>query len=179
MKKSFINLSNIEKKFLSSLLEDGTKTDSNIAKELGISKSTAGRVRKRLMKNVIKDFIPVVDLGGFGINVFMVVLFEWKGFKNKEYTQKMLKDLENDPSITFLGTGEGSGFTTVLFLGFSDLSEAHSYFNEFRKKYENELGNIISFFIPGDQVRKQDVTDLLIHKLKKILGVRIYETDSN
>jgi len=170
MKKSIINVSKIEKKFLLSLLEDGRKTDSKIAKELSISKSTAGRIRKKLMKDTIEDFIPVVDLDRFGINVFMVVLFEWKGFKDKEYTQKMLNDLEENPNVTFLGSGEGSGFTTVLFLGFSDLSEAHSYFNEFRKKYENELGNIISFFIPGDQVRKQDVTDLLMHKLKIEIG---------
>ena len=170
MKQSFKNLSKIEKKFLLSLLENGTKTDTEIAKELNISKSTSGRIRKRLMRNIIEDFIPIVDLSKFGIDVFMIVLFQWKGFKNKEQTKRMFIDLENDPNVTFFGTGEGSGYTTALFLGFSDLSEAHSYFNEFRKKYENNIGNIIDFFIPGDQIRKQDVTDILKHKLKLSIG---------
>jgi DNA-binding Lrp family transcriptional regulator len=162
MKQSIIKLSKNEKLFLKSILKDGNKSDAQIARETGMSKATANRIRKDLInKKVILEFMPIVDLDRMGINLFMVILFRWKGYKDENLTQSMFSDLEKDSHVAFLASGEGSGFTHILFLGFSDLAQAHVYLNKFRKKYEDEIENMITFFIPSNEIRKQDYTDLI------------------
>ena len=172
MKQSIIKLSKYEKLFLKSVIKNGNKSDAEIARETGMSKATANRIRKDLEKrNIILQYMPLVDLDRMSINIFMIVLFHWKGYKDEKLTQAMINDLEKDLHVAFLASGEGSGYTHVLFLGFHDLSQAHVYFNKFRMKYENEIENMVSFFIPSNEIRKQDYTDLVKYALeeKKII----------
>ena len=168
MKQSIINLSKNERLFLKASLKGGNKSDAEISREINISKATANRIRKDLEnKKIILEYLPIVDLQLMGINIFMVVLFQWKGFKDEKLTNQLMKDLENDPHVAFLSSGEGSGFTHLIFLGFSDLSQAHIYFNKLRTKYENGLGEMIPFFVPTNEIRKQDYTDLVRYVLEK------------
>lgn len=168
MKKDSINLSDNEKKFLNSLLEDGSKTDSKIAEETGMSKSTANRIRKKLEKrDIISEYIPIVDLDKVGVDVFLVVLFQWKAFKDKELTNKATGELVEDPHVIFLANGEGNqGQTTCLFLGFDDVEEYHDYFRDFREKYEDEVDKITTLLIPSSKIQKHDFT----HLVKNVIG---------
>lgn len=168
MKQSIINLSKNEKLFLKAILRYGNKPDAEIARETKMSKATANRIRKDLEKRkVILEYLPIIDLESTGINIFMSVLLQWKGFKDEKLTNQLMKDLENDSHVAFLGSGEGSGFTHLIFLGFSDLSQAHVYFNKFRMRYESVLGEMVPFFIPINEIRKQDYTDLVRYVLEK------------
>ena len=162
-------LSKNDKKFLISLLEDGSKTDSQIAKEINISKATAGRIRKKLEnEEIISEYIPIVDLDKLGAEVFLIILFQWTKFKDRKLTGEMLSGLEKDPHVIFLGNGEGSeGLTTCLFLGFKDLEEYNNYFKQFRAKYEEFLGKTINLLVPSKEIRKHDFTDMVKFMLKE------------
>jgi len=167
MKQSVVALSKYERLFLRSLLEDGSKSDAQIARETSMGKATANRIRKDLEdRKVITEYLPVVDLDMMGINVFMLVLFHWKRYKDEKLTEGMLSHLEHDPHVVFLASGEGSGFTHVLFLGFTDLSEAHIYFSRLRKKYEDVIDNTLTFFTPTSEIKKQDYTELVRSTLR-------------
>ena len=103
MKQSSLNLSKNEKKFLISVLEDGSKIDAEIAREIGISKSSAHRIRQKLEKSgLISEYIAIVDLDRLGVDVFFVVMLEWDAFKNEELTKKSFKEIEGDPHVVFL-----------------------------------------------------------------------------
>lgn len=169
MRKSFINLSKNEKKFLISLLEDGSKTDVQISKETGISKASASRIRKKLeSEKIIAEYIPIVDLDLIGIDVFLVFLFQWKTFKDDKLTSQIMRELESDPNVVFLANGEGSeGFTTCVFLGFKNIEEYHSYFKKFRKKYENHIGKMSTLLIPSKEIIKHDFTDITMKILRR------------
>lgn len=167
MMENLTKLSKYEKLVLLSLFDDGRKTDTQIARETGVSSPSTNRIRRELEREgVILKYLPVLDLDKFEPNLFAVFLFQWKG--DKERTRQMVRKLEKDPKVTFFATGEGSGFTVILLLGFSDLSEAHRYLNEFREEYGACLGDITSFFIPGDGILKQDYTDFLKEKIEKM-----------
>jgi len=165
MQKSIHNLSNNEKKFLISLLEDGAKTDSKISKETGISKATCSRIRKKLNKSLISDYVPIIELDKVGINVFLVLTFQWKSFNNEELTKKTFNELEKNSSVIFLANGESSEISTVIFMGFKNLEEYHNYLKEFRRKYGSYVSNINSLLLPSKEVIKNDFTDII----KKIL----------
>lgn len=163
MKQSIKKLSKNEKKFLISLLEDGSKTDAQISREISVSKSTAYRIRKELEKEkIIVEYIPIIDLDKIGVEAFLVLLFQWIAFKDQDLTNKMLKELERDPHVIFLGNGEGSeGLTTCIFLGFRDLDEYNTYLKNFRSKYEDFLEKIVTLLIPSKEIIKHDFTELV------------------
>lgn len=168
MKQNIKKLSKNEKKFLISLLEDGSKTDVQISREIGVSKSTAYRIRKDLERDkIISEYIPIIDLDKIGVEAFLVLVFQWTSFKDKQLTNKMMNELEKDPHVIFLGNGEGSeGLTTCIFLGFKSLSEYNSYFKNFRRKYEDFLGKTVTLLIPSKEIIKHDFTDMV----KYVLG---------
>ncbi|MCD6557632.1 MAG: hypothetical protein J7K31_01205 [Candidatus Aenigmarchaeota archaeon] len=168
MKQNIKKLSKNEKKFLISLLEDGSKTDAQISREIGVSKSTAYRIRKDLEKEkIIIEYIPIIDLDKMGVEAFFVLMFQWTAFKDQKLTNKMLSELKKDPHVIFLGNGEGSeGLTTCIFLGFKNLSEYNTYLKKFRSKYEDFLGKTVSLLIPSKEIIKHDFTDMV----KYILG---------
>jgi DNA-binding Lrp family transcriptional regulator len=168
MKQNLIKLSKNEKKFLISLLEDGSKTDVQISKETGMSKASASRIRKKLEKEgIITEYIPIVDLDILGVDVFLVLMFQWKAFKDEKLTSQIMKELENDSHVVFLANGEGlEGLTTCVFMGFRNVGEYYNYFREFRKKYENFIGKMSTLMIPSKEIIKHDFTDIA----KKVIG---------
>lgn len=170
MVKNPISLSEFEKLFLLSLLEDGRKTDTQVSDETEISITHVNRIRRTLEEEgFISQYVPVIDLDKIGVGLFAVVLFQWKGYDNAELTEQMIVDLGTDPDVAFFATGEGgSGSTMILLLGFSDLAEAHDYLNGFRKKYNRELGEMLSFFIPTEGVIKQDYSEMIKKRVKKL-----------
>lgn len=168
MQQSFINLSENEKKFLACLLDDGSLTNTQIAKKIKVNKSTCTRIRKRLEETLISGYIPIVELDKVGIDVFIVVTFKWKGFDNKELTEKFFNDLEKDPHVIFLANGEGANISTVIFLGFKNINEYHEYFKQLRAKYSKFINDLNSLILPSKEVIKNDFTEIIKHTLGKL-----------
>lgn len=166
MQQNTNNLTENEKKFLLCLLDDGSLTDTKISQKIKVNKSTCSRIRKKLEKEFISGYIPIVDLDKVGIDIFIVLTFQWKEFNNKELTKRFFIDLEKDPHVIFLANGEGAGITTVVFLGFRNIQEYHNYFKEFRNRYDKYLNNINSLILPSKEVKKNDFTEIIKYVLE-------------
>lgn len=163
------NISENETKFLLSLLSGVNKNDVQIAREIKTSKATVNRIRKRLEKEgILEGSIPLVNLDSFNIELYAVVMFEWKSFSDKKLTIRMEKEFIETPQVVYLSAGESSSnLNYIAMLGFQDLSDYHAFFNEFREKYQKYLGGITTFFIPSKRILKQDYTDLAKFVIKK------------
>lgn len=162
MKQSLVKLSKSEILFLKALLADGHKTDAQIARDTGLSKPSANRIRKKLEgEKVLDDYIPIIDLEQFGIQLYAVILFEWTAFTDNDATKKMEKEFASTPQVVYFAAGESSNNVHYCsMLGFFDIEDYHAFFSEFRRKYGKSLGHLESFIIPGSKVLKQDFTDL-------------------
>jgi len=156
-----------EKKFLLCILTVGNLTDTEIARRIKINKSTCSRIRKRLEKDFISEYIPIIDLEKVGIDIFVVLTFQWKAFNNKERSKKFFSNLKKDPQVIFLANGEGSSISTVMFLGFKDIKGYHEYFKEFRNQHNKFINNVNSLILPSREVIKNDFTDIIKYMLKK------------
>jgi DNA-binding Lrp family transcriptional regulator len=169
MQQSITKLNESEIKFLNALLEDGHKSDAQIARETKLSKPTTNRIRKKLEKeDVLTDYIPVIDLEKFGIQMFSVVLFEWTNFSDRKATEKMVDEFTTTPQVVYFAEGESStNLNYCAVLGFYDLADYHAFFNEFREKYGKFIGKLEFFMIPGRKVIKQDFTDLAKMVIKR------------
>ena len=84
MKQSIENFTENEKKFLKLLLEKGNISDAEISKKTGMSKSTCSRIRKKMEKILISEYIPIIELDKVGIEVFLVLLFKWNAFDKED-----------------------------------------------------------------------------------------------
>jgi len=168
MKQSSKKLSENDKKFLLSLVSDGHKTDAEISREIHVSKASAGRIRKRLeTDNILLDYIPVVNLDIYGINLYAVVSFEWHG-SSPAPAKKMEGEFSRTPQVIYFASGEGPrNMNYLAMLGFSDLLEFHEFLNEFKQKYGGHLGSVETFFIPANKIMKQDFTELVKLILKR------------
>lgn len=166
MQQNIIKLTDNEKKFLICLLDDGSLTDTKISKMIKVNKSTCSRIRKKLEKEFISGYIPIVELGKVGIDLFIVLTFQWKGFGDKELSKRFFLYLENDPHVIFLANGEGSEITTVVFLGFRNVEEYHNYFKELRNGYDKYINNLNSLILPSKEVKKNDFTEIIKYVLE-------------
>lgn len=156
-------LSENERKFLNVVLEQGNVTDADISEKTGLSKATCSRIRKKLEKTLISEYIPIVDLDKIGVEIFSVLTFKWVAFNNSVTTKKVFSLWEKDPHVIFLANGSGSDLSTVMFLGFTSINQYHEYFSEFRRKYGQFMSNITSLLLPSKEIIKHDFTEIIKH----------------
>ncbi len=166
MGKNTIKLTVNEKKFLNAILKHGNVTDTVIYKETGLSKSSCSRIRKKLEGTLISEYIPIIDLYRMGIDVFLVLTFQWNAFDNEQLTKKTFCEFKKDPHVIFLANGEGSTSSTVMFIAFEDLDNYHLYLKEFRKKYGKYAYQINTLLLPSKEVIKNDFTEVI----RKVIG---------
>ena len=171
MKHNNINLDKNEIKFLITLLENGSKSDAQIARDTKLSKATVHRIRKKLEKEkVITDYIPIIDFDKIGVDMFQVIMLRWNRFNDKKLSDKVFAEWENDPHVIFFANGQGPEFTTVLFTGFVDIHDYDKYFREFRSNYGEYIDKIETLILPSSGLIKTDFTDMVLHILKKTGG---------
>ncbi len=156
-----IKLTRNERKFFAFILKEGNMPDVEIARKTHMSKSTCSRIRNKLERTLISEYVPVVSLHKVGINVFLVLTFQWDAFDNKELTKRTFLKLEGDPRVIFLANGEGSIANTVMFVGLHDIERFHAYLKEFRETYGKYVININTLLLPSKEVIKNDFTEVI------------------
>ena len=161
MGENILKLTKNEKKFLNAILKQGYMSDTDLCRETGLTKSTCSRIRKRLENDLISEYIPIIDLHKAGINVFLVLTFQWTSFDDEQLTKRVFSELKNDPKVVFLAHGEGSISSTVAFIAFKDLENYHTYLRDFRKRYGKHLQNINTLLLPSREVIKNDFTEVI------------------
>ncbi len=165
--KEVDDLSANEKKFLISLIEDGSKTDTQIADEAGMSKSTANRIRRRFEDSgIIKEYLPIILLESLGIDLFATITMECED-------EIDLDEIAAMPNVIFLGETDDFQQTVVVFAGFSEFDEYNDFIEEFKDRYREKATDFSNDLIAEGNVIKEDFTHLLKYKLRSSLG----ETD--
>lgn len=163
MKKSLDNLSENEKKFLKAVIEDGSKTDSQLADEIGVSKSTANRIRRDFEEDgVIEDYIPIIDLEGIGVNFYAV-------FKGKITEKIDTEDLTDDPHVIFLGETGDFEKKLVMFSGFSSYTDYQEFLDKLRQEKGGKLKQVDIDIISPKDIQKEDFTHLIQDNISQSL----------
>ena len=161
MGNSIIKLNESERKFLDVVLKNGNVNDSIICRETKLSKSSCSRIRKKLEKSLITEYIPIIDLDKVGINIFLVLTFQWIAFDNQKLTKETFEKFEKDPNVVFMASGEGSIASTVMFVAFENLEEYHKYLKIFRVSYGKYTNNVNTLLLPSKDVIKNDFTEVI------------------
>jgi len=160
MRESIEDMSDNERKFLLALIEDGSRTDTEIASETGMSKATANRIRRKFEENdTIHEYLPIVDLEAVGISVYCMMTVQLSEPIDKS-------ELADKPNIIFLGETDDFRRTLVLFVGFPDFDEYLEFMESFKNEYRPKINEFDKRLIAPDKIFKEDFTHLIKHNIK-------------
>ena len=158
-----IKLTKNEKKVLLEIANNVKKTDSQIAKKIGVSVSSVSRIKDKLTeKGIIKGYMPRIDYSKIGINCYVMVLYsttpEWWKRVGDEGLKKIV---ENAPQIvTCIRTNERL-LSYIVIYAFTDNTSANKYLNEIQTTYNNYLNIEKIIFLSKENFVKNDPTTLL------------------
>jgi len=167
MKSEIEKLTKNEKTFLRCIVEHGNLTDNEISKITKLSNSTCSRIRRTLEKSIISEYIPIIELHKVGVNVFLVITFQWNVFNDLQLTKKTFAKLKADPHVVFFANGEGSVSNSVLFMAFQNLEKCYDYLKKFREEYGKYTQNITTLLLPSKEIIKNDFTEIITEMLKE------------
>lgn len=154
------DMSENERKFLLALIEDGSKTDADIAEETGMSKSTANRIRRRFEDDgTLREYIPIIDLEHIGVEVFATIILECEEALDTE-------EIASIPNVIFLGETDDFTETYVIFAGFSGFDAYHDFIESMKERYREQVNSFDSRMIPPHHIVKEDFTHLIKHNIK-------------
>lgn len=163
MSSGLEKLSENEKKFLRSLVEDGNKTDAQIAKETGMSKATANRIRRRFEDDgTLQEYIPVIRLEEVGVELYALFTVRVSETFNR-------RALAQEPNIIFLGDTDDFEDTVIAFAGFADYEDYHGFVERFKDEHSDGVESFETQLIAPHNIVKDDFTHLIKHTLSTAL----------
>lgn len=167
MQQSSVKLTETERRFLISITKSGDKNDSEIAKEMKVSKATVSRIRKKLVKDgVITGCTATLDLEKMGTCFFYVLVFQWNAFADKKLTKKMEDDFTTTAQTIYFAEGSNPNSKYIAKMAFLDFEDYSNFLSEFRGKYGNSISGLETFFIQPKRILKDGYGDLV----KMLLG---------
>lgn len=98
-------------------MKDSRRSDRELAKALGLSQPTVGRLIKRLQKEgVIKEFTVVPDFRKLGFNLMAIILFKLKAISPEELRElhRAAHELDNQEHRPYLLVMDGIGLENQL-----------------------------------------------------------------
>ncbi|MDY6777043.1 MAG: Lrp/AsnC family transcriptional regulator [Candidatus Nanohaloarchaea archaeon] len=163
MPKRIEEMTENEKRFLLSLIEDGSKTDTEIANEKGMSKSTANRIRRSFEESgVIAEYLPIVRLDSVGIEVFATIAMECEEPVDEG-------EIASIPNVIFMGETDDFKRSYIIFAGFSTFDEYNEFIEDFKDEYREKVSSFENHLIAPGNIIKEDFTQLVKHNLKEAL----------
>jgi len=161
MEQSSIKLTAKEKQFLIMLSKGDGKSDSDIAKETGISKPMISYMRAKLERaGILTGNTQAFDLEKLGVCFYFVLVFQWNAFADKKLTKKMENDFTSTPHTTYFAEGSSPNSKYIAKMAFLDFEEYNDFLAEFRRKYGKSISGLESFFIQPKRILKEGYGDL-------------------
>ena len=137
-----------EEILLKELLKDSSRSDRELAKEVGTSQPTISRLRQKLVKDkIIKNYTVIPDFYKMGYRIFAITLVKTKHNlasqeKRKEVFNRAKKWMITKPNIIFADFCRGTGMDGMLM----SLHKSYNDFDEFMVEHNQELGDLIHDF---------------------------------
>jgi len=116
------------------LTKNSRRSDRDLAKTLGLSQPSIGRLRKILEEEAILQYTAIPDLSYVGFDLMVFTLY-----RRKEPLEPIMKGTEQwlneQPNVLFLSEGQGMEADRVAISVHKDYAD----FSEFHKEFRREM----------------------------------------
>jgi len=162
-------LTNVEKRVMLALVEKPEQSEKNLAADLGLSRYTFSRARKRLDSEglLLKKRIPNLLKLGFKVMTVTHYMFNLR----KPFDSKLLsKGILQNPGTVFLAARKFEAISVSVFMEYEDYREDHTRDLQYLREndYLIDVPNTAKYMIPGMVVMKDMVFGPMV---KKTLGL--------
>lgn len=146
-------LKDTELRLVSELMKDSRRSDRELARVLGISQPTVGRMIRRLEKDgVINEYTMIPDLGRLGIEIMAFTFGVWSPGKLVEYfdverVEKAKRFISEHPNVVFASSGLGLGMARMIVTIHKDYSDYAEFMRQARAEWAGVLTKLESFII--------------------------------
>jgi DNA-binding Lrp family transcriptional regulator len=177
---NFVKL--VELKLISELMKNSRRSDRELAKAIGVSQPTIGRMIKKLEKEgCIKEYSMVPDFSKLGFHVMAVIFTKMKKEIGQDFIaevrKKVRKDEESNPSPLLMAmSGIGCDSDRILILLSPDYSTYSEYIKMVRQHPLVEVEEIRSFVIDlndKDHFLPPTFRNLATYMEKNVIAKRI------
>ena len=126
-------------------LKDSSRTDSQIAKELGVSQATVSRLKQKLIKEkFIRHFSAIPNLDKIGYEILAISLVKFNTelvLQNLPKIEKMAKNwTKTRPEILFDARAEGTDVDVVNF----SIHKNYAAYKDFLTETKRAWGNLLT-----------------------------------
>jgi DNA-binding Lrp family transcriptional regulator len=157
-------MKNTELKLICELMKNGRRSDTELAKDIGVSQPTVTRLRGRLEKEgIIKEYTMIPDFRKLGFELMAITFSRF----SKELSDEELDELrrrsrevhKKNPTPILMGlNGMGLGFTRVLVTFHKDYSSYSKLVSLIKSVPNMDPSHIESFIISLDESHYQPLT---------------------
>jgi len=152
------------------LTKNSRRSDRDLAKTLGLSQPSIGRLRKILEEEAILQYTAIPDFSYVGFDLMVFTLY-----RRKEPLEPIMKGTERwlneQPNVLFLSEGQGMEADRVAISVHKDYADFSEFHKEFRKEMNPYLetcktfmvslrGHRISRFFPFNESVKHALNNL-------------------
>lgn len=136
----------IELKLISELMKNCRRSDRELAKAIGVSQPTVGRLMKKLEKQgIMYQYSMIPDLSKLDFEILAVTFGAWSPETLKDYPEnarleKRDKFVSKHPNVIFSSAGRGLGMARMMMT----VHRNYSDYNEFMKDLENEYSGLLT-----------------------------------
>ena len=105
-------MKDVELRLVAELMKDSHRSDRELAKVLGVSQPTVGRLIRRLQKEgVIKEYTMIPDFSKLGFNLMSIIMLKLEPVSTEELRElrKAAHELDNQEHRPYLLIMEGMG----------------------------------------------------------------------
>jgi DNA-binding Lrp family transcriptional regulator len=161
------NLTNREKQVLIALIKNARVSDQYIAQELGTSRPTVAKIRKRLEKKYIRQYSAYIDFHDIGLDVLVITLFRWDDFSKKKEMNLVFNFIKTLPFVLRFSNGVGVGSMTMALVSVHENFESYEKFWEKIQEIGKENIREVQAFISStkDMHKKHDYSSVFINYL--------------
>ena len=144
------------KNLIKELLDNNKQSDREIARKIGATQPTVGRLRNRLInEDYIRSYSVIPNLSKLNVELIAFTVIKWKDYKQKEKLEKFGVELKKNNLMFFCAPGEGFNNKTKIMITFHEDYKSYELFlTKLRSEWEVMIEDMDSFLVSTDNIIK-------------------------
>lgn len=157
-----MNLSSNEKRVMKLLLGNGRATDTEISRQIGLSTTGVGKIRKKLeARGLIERYGLEMDIGALGLSILTIVRYRVLSKAWQKHGERVNDILASSPNCVACIRLHGGDATHVVIYVFGDAHSAEDYLNAVQSELCEYLEVKEVCHLPVHDVLKNDASGLV------------------